>query len=516
MTRKKTEIPLYVKKDICTEKKRAKQHTLASLKTFILNKYSLDIGISTISEILTQNDKWFTRDTREINTRITSPRFQKVEDALIIWISQMNSANISLCTEVIISKAKQFAEKLKIDEFAGSVGWFNRFKNRFGLKRIKLHGESNNIPEDMVEKGLCSIKEKLNNVELDCIFNFDETALFYNLMPNSTFAKGIIKGIKQSKSRITIGVCANVTGTIKIQPWVIGHSKNPRCFKDFDIERYVTYRANTKAWMTSVIFLEFLHFFNTEMIKKGIHAKLLVDNAPSHNIDKKFSHVELIYLPPNMTSRLQPMDAGIIRSMKCRYRTLLLLKLVGLNEEDSPIGINLRDAIIFIHMAWNYVSCKTIYNCFVSTGLFQLENANMIEKSCIFGNDEMNNDELIFCNATDSKDLIKNINELEREIETETVMTDIEIIELTEKNISDTEGNLDKNNEIMPVVSRKDVIKSLETIMLYISHANSIPSFKDNTFEKVIFKKLEDIKCYEHQSNLKQTSLFDLGFIKKK
>ena len=41
----------------------------------------------------------------------------------------------------------------------------------------------------------------------------------------------------------------------KLKPLVIGRSKKPRCFKNFDIEKLsIYYRWNTKSWMTLTIF----------------------------------------------------------------------------------------------------------------------------------------------------------------------------------------------------------------------------------------------------------------------
>ncbi|GBM59130.1 hypothetical protein AVEN_255666-1 [Araneus ventricosus] len=49
-----------------------------------------------------------------------------------------------------------------------------------------------------------------------------------------------------------------------------------------------------------------------------------MNNATSHPDDLKLKNICLVFLPPNTTSMLQPLDQGIIRSFKVGYRKLFL------------------------------------------------------------------------------------------------------------------------------------------------------------------------------------------------
>eukprot|EP00171_Calliarthron_tuberculosum_P021816 IDg21816t1 len=51
------------------------------------------------------------------------------------------------------------------------------------------------------------------------------------------------------------------------------------------------------------------------------------------------SNVELVFLPPNTTSKLQPWDAGIIASMKVHYRRFQMERALDLAEEESVLDI---------------------------------------------------------------------------------------------------------------------------------------------------------------------------------
>lgn len=73
----------------------------------------------------------------------------------------------------------------------------------------------------------------------------DESGFFYKLLPNRTLQmKGeSCHGGKRSKERLTVVLCANMDGTDKLKPLVIGKFANPRCFKSVK-SLTVTYKSN--------------------------------------------------------------------------------------------------------------------------------------------------------------------------------------------------------------------------------------------------------------------------------
>ena len=149
----------------------------------------------------------------------------------------------------------------------------------------------------------------------------DETGLFYRLEPDATLATGPVKGKKKNKERITVALCANATRMDKQKPLLIARTARPRCFgKDFDPNVYAIYRYNKKAWITSDLFTEWLENFERIMRSKKRKVLLLLDNATSHKIPEDLQNVRVHFLPPIMTSHLQPNDAGIIRNFKLYYR----------------------------------------------------------------------------------------------------------------------------------------------------------------------------------------------------
>ena len=194
----------------------------------------------------------------------------------------------------------------------------------------------------------------------------DETGLFYRLQPDKTLATKPVKGTKKSKDRITTGLCVNADGSEKLKPIVIAKAARPRCFpKKFNVQSLVHYYHNKKSWMTSSIFTDWLKKLDKKMEEQGRQIVLLHDNAPCHVHSITLDYVSILHLPPNTTAHLQPMDAGIIRNFKLKYRKSLFMHYV---EQIDTAGkfqkLDLKQALYLVKDSWDVVTQGTIQNCF--------------------------------------------------------------------------------------------------------------------------------------------------------
>ena len=103
------------------------------------------------------------------------------------------------------------------------------------------------------------------------------------MSPSQTLSTKPVPGQKKDKTRITVLLGANATGTDKLKPWVIGKSKRLRPLLKVNLEHLpVYYRNNPKAWMNSSIFEEVLCEMDSYFRAQNKKILLLVDNAPSH------------------------------------------------------------------------------------------------------------------------------------------------------------------------------------------------------------------------------------------
>ena len=111
---------------------------------------------------------------------------------------------------------------------------------------------------------------------------------------------------------------------------------------------------------------------------------LFLDNAPCHpeTLQNNLKTITLIFLQKCVTSRLQLLDAGIIRAFKCKYRKRLLKCVVSRIGEDKNASeikkdVTIAKAIHWLQVAWRDVSTETIINCFQKSGFGQ-ESVNSI------------------------------------------------------------------------------------------------------------------------------------------
>ena len=124
--------------------------------------------------------------------------------------------------------------------------------------------------------------------------------------------------------------------------------------------------------MTSELFQEWLHELDSTMRKKKRHIVLLLDNCSAHTaaVDKaRLSNVQIEWLVANSSSVTQPIDQGVIRSLKSRYRRLLMQRVMTLVDSGcGMLKVTIKDAIMMLHTSWQELPATLIQNCFRCAG----------------------------------------------------------------------------------------------------------------------------------------------------
>lgn len=328
------------------------------------------IPASSLSTILNAKDS--IRSAVEAGTsgkkkKLKQSTYADVDKAVYTWFMDMRARNVPISGAVLQQKAKDYACILGCDDLKASNGWLQGFKNRYGIVGRMISGESSSADSEgaaaWVEQKLPGILERYEPRDT---YNADETALFYEMLPNRTLTlKGdLCHGGKQSKRRLTVLLCVNSDGSDKRVPLVIGKSARPRCFKGAH-RMPVTYVANAKAWMTRHIFSDWLKEFDADMKKQGRRICLFVDNCTAHHVEAlQLTNIELQYLPANCTSLIQPLDRGIINSVKCSYRRRLIQRLLLDLRFQRETKVDIFRAVEMLEASWRETSADVVLNCF--------------------------------------------------------------------------------------------------------------------------------------------------------
>lgn len=242
--------------------------------------------------------------------------------------------------------------------------------------------------------------------------------------------------------------------------------------------------------MTGDFFQRYLHRLNTHVGRKIL---LLIDNAPSHiwkNTD--YSNLEIIALPPNTTSKLQPLDAGIIAAFKCQIRQQQLayaLDILDKEVNSNPYKIDQLTAMRWSQIAWSNMKATVIQNCWKHTGLLSETNSEDIENEIeLRADDSIREDYARFITQAGIRDAMTIDNFLNL-VEEEELLQEIEMIDDEEWILQSTETvQVDEEQEaaevdIVPLhselSSREELQISAKAIAMYERREH--PLFETNT-----------------------------------
>ncbi|KAL8610539.1 hypothetical protein ACOMHN_060459 [Nucella lapillus] len=322
--------------------------------------------------------------------RQRSGKDKETEDGLRKFVVHLQSRNAPVSGPILCQKAEAIATELGHTDFKATEGWFSRWKKRNGLTYQKQVGEASSAGTIAAAKWKDEeMEDILSSYSPNCIYNADETGIYFRALPDSTYVfaeqKRNIRGFKTAKERITALVCCNLAGD-KEKLLVIGKSEKPRCFKN--VTSFPTlYKASRNAWMTSAIWTDWLRNWNRRLVIEDKHILLLVVNCSAHAHQEGLSHITVKRLPPNTTSIMQPCDMGIIRSMKAYFRREMRLRIIDMLEDgddeltatDVTKKINVLNAIQMLAAAWRAVTQPTVMNCWRKAG-FVMETSEQTDE----------------------------------------------------------------------------------------------------------------------------------------
>ncbi|XP_053129291.1 tigger transposable element-derived protein 1-like [Hemicordylus capensis] len=392
--------------------KRKRELILLEVKQDIIRKHEQGMRVvdlareygrsaSTIVTILKDKERIMGRETAKGVTILTKNRpaiMDEVEKLLLLWIHEKERAGDTVTSAVVCAKARALHADLiaqqpgtSHEEFKASHGWFEKFKMTSGIRSVVWHGEAASSDLAAAEEFATEFLETVTAKGYlpEQVFNCDETGLFWKRMPRRTFItqeETKMPGHKPMKDCLTLLFCANARGDLKVKPLLVYHSENPRAFKKHKVNKErlsVMWRSNAKAWVTRVLFVDWVNQVFGPTVRRYLQEKnlplkaiLLMDNAPAHppgleeDLAEEFKFIRVIFLPPNTTPLIQPMDQQLIANFKKLYMRELFRRCLDMMDGSGIIladywkhHFDIVSCLQLIKIAWDSVSQRNLNSC---------------------------------------------------------------------------------------------------------------------------------------------------------
>lgn len=128
-------------------------------------------------------------------------------------------------------------------------------------------------------------------------------------------------------------------------------------------------------------FIPAVRKFQIEVLKISlgeVKAVLVLDNAPAHPSEEQLvsddGRIRVLYLPPNTTSVIQPMDQGVISALKRHYTRRYLKEMLAVQDDDEEVdtrgvktlanikAYTIRSAIYNFSYIWDALKVSTLTN----------------------------------------------------------------------------------------------------------------------------------------------------------
>jgi DDE superfamily endonuclease/Tc5 transposase-like DNA-binding protein len=341
------------------------------------SRLSIEAAIKHTSEELAE---------KKVRSSGSGGSFPLIDERLLIWHRHYaNRMDISIAS--LQHMAQKFVSEFlnshdnpfqvsSLSNFKVSVGWIQKWQKRHGVTSKTKHGEAASVDPNLIASGRSKLSSILSSYNPEDVYNADETGLYWRQGPVRTLHFKNISGKKLAKERLTFLFCTNATGTDKRIPLAIGKSENPRSFGCRRTWRFngsinVQYTHQKSAWMNTQIWKEWLLSWDTELKHSGRKILLLYDNFSAHIQPENLQNIKMLALPPNTTSVLQPLDAGIICNFKAKYKkSLVQMWCDNCDDENFLSNLTIKEGVNLAAKCWDEVSSSTILKCFAKTGIF--------------------------------------------------------------------------------------------------------------------------------------------------
>ncbi|CAL9734343.1 protein Pdc2p [Monosporozyma servazzii] len=365
----------------------------------------------TISRLLAKKATYMNAKEHEKDAnRLRTPNNMLVRRILQEWISQSIWNGIPITSPIIQDTAQAVWHRIPAEHREGngsfSYKWISNFLSRMDVSISVLDEEPPKTPKVWTFEERGELKRLFANVKPKDLFTLDETFLAYNLPLD--YAQYETSSIQRRIEVATVMLCANLDGSEKLKPVVVGKYNSYRSFRNYFPDNptdplqlsqlgekmakkfEISYHSNRKAWLTSNMFHNWLARWDKRLVADNRRIYIVLDDSCSHRIiNLHLQNITLVYTSSN--SRFLPFNWGVLDEFKTRYRIQQYQALIELQRKiENKIGkkyyitfeqsqLTMSNAFKFINRAWDFIPNSTIKANWKSSGLIPPEMLHLTE-----------------------------------------------------------------------------------------------------------------------------------------
>ena len=158
--------------------------TLFQIQDWVREKLGLRISTTVAERIRQAPANEFLATSRKRNRKVLFSAFE----AAFCAFYRLNDGKTILTDDPLLEEGRSIraAQGISENDLRLSNEWMHKFKTRHGIQQHMLHGEADSVDRAQLAVNRMELKELIGQYSPRDVFNFDESVLFYRLLPNKT------------------------------------------------------------------------------------------------------------------------------------------------------------------------------------------------------------------------------------------------------------------------------------------------------------------------------------------
>ncbi|KAM9386798.1 tigger transposable element-derived protein 5 [Phaethornis superciliosus] len=354
--------------------------------------------------------RWFLEQLGgEVGTQRKKMRLaneEEIDRAVYAWFLALRQHGVPLSGPLIQAQAEAFARQIYGPEctFKASHGWFWRWQKRHGISSQRIYGEGG-LPAEP-ERAPASCPEVFPMVAADAggygdeqIYNANVTGLYWKLLPGQSL--GVTSTARRRsvpRERVTVLLAANLTGSHKLKPLVVGSLRDPPSLRHHNQDKFpACYRYGPEARLGPALlrawfFEDFVPGVKRYLRRSCLQQKavLLLTSPPAHSgkgpeesppLQTPDGSIRALFLSKGSAGsgsvgggggRIPaPLEQGVVSTFKQLYKRELLRLAVSCTAGGSGGPMDfvrsflLKDMLYLAGLSWDLIPPGSIEKCWL-------------------------------------------------------------------------------------------------------------------------------------------------------